>query len=126
MLLLKIVAIAIACAAGLLQIGLEYKWHDKRTKLHRVTRRFLIAVVLVGTIMAIALVILDDRQARTQIANLTHLQLTAEASAADAVGREKQAIQDRASLREEISELADTLEPFLAMATARYPDPPAD
>ena len=122
MLLLKLLAIGIATGAGLLQIGLGYKWRDRRTKANIRIRRGLIGMMILGAIVAGVLVAVDDRQSTTQINRLIELKESAEAAASDAADREEEAKKDRAELKQKIDELQVRIDPFLAIAAARYPD----
>ena len=154
MIFFKIIAILIATGAGLLQIGLEYRWHDKRTNRHKQVRSLLIFLMVVGFLAASILVVWDDRQSEKQIQTLTALKSSAETAAKDFEKRELKAIEDREKIkvdlnalqteynrqvleeriREEaatqqrkqlenqIEGLRDKLEPFVRVATARFPD----
>ena len=65
MLFLTLLALGVAAGAGLLQIGLEYKFHDKRTRRHRQIRALLVSLLVLSAIGGGALLILDDlEQAR--------------------------------------------------------------
>lgn len=88
---LKIVAILITTVVGLIQIALEYKWHDKLTAIHKRIRVVLISLMIVGFSTAAVLIYLGDRDARDRLATLIDLKSSAEKSADDEERREKRA-----------------------------------
>ncbi len=121
MIFIKILAILFASGAGLLQIGLEYRWHDKRTKKHKRVRILLISLMIVGFLTASILVIYDDRKSEKQIQTLNGLKIVAEEAAKDAKKMESKAIEDRERIKEELSELQDQIKPVVKLATEKYP-----
>ena len=94
MILFKIIAIFLTAGAGLLQIGLEYRWHDKRTKKHKRIRSLLIFLMIIGVLTASFLVFYDDQQSEKQIKSLTELKSGFEKEASDAEQRESNAIEE--------------------------------
>jgi len=121
MLLLKLIAIGITAGAGLLQIKLQPLTRGSQNKSHARLRLCLVSLIILGAIVAAALIISDDRQAASQIKALIDLKGTADKEASLAVDREKAAKTDRAELKQEISKLQSRMDPFLSLATARYP-----
>ena len=121
MLLLKLIAIGIATGAGLLQIKLQPQTPSSRNRNRARLQRCLIGLMILGAVVAAALIILDDRQSASQIKALTDLKRTADSEASLAVDREKAAKSDRTELKQEIAKLQSRLDPFLSLATARYP-----
>lgn len=119
---LKIVAILITTVVGLIQIALEYKWHDKRTAIHKKIRVVLISLMIVGFSTAAVLIYLDDRDARDRLATLIDLKSSAEKSADDAERREQKAHQDRLLIQQNLDELKFQMEPFISLAIANYPN----
>lgn len=143
MISIKILAIAITALLGLLQIGLEYKWKDRRTKKHKKIRSLLIALMIIGSLTAVFLVIYDDRESEKQIQSLTFLQISAEKSAKDAKyqisslsnlklsadkaaleaeKREHKAQEDRIRIQSELDKINDQMKPLIDIATANYPN----
>ena len=138
----KIIAIITAAGAGLLQVGLEYIWHDKRTKKHKRIRSFLIFLMVVGSISAAFLVIIDDRQTAEQVRTLTEIKENAEKAtkaaeareqkaveARDLIAqeleglqeREQKAIEAREKIAQELAQLQEQMRPVIELATAKYP-----
>lgn len=109
MIVFKIIAISIATGVALLQIGLDSKWHDRRTKKHKRIRSRLIILMILSALTALFLVIYDDWQSQKQIGTLTDLKKSAEKAATDAENREKNAIKDRERLRNEFIEKTSKL-----------------
>lgn len=105
MISIKIVAILIATGAGLLQIGLEHRWHDKRTKRHKKVRSLLILLMIVGCLTASILVVWDGRQSEKQIQTLTTLKNNAEKATIDSENRELKAIEDREKIKADLKAL---------------------
>lgn len=105
MIFFKIIAILITTGAGLLQIGLEYRWHDKRTNRHKKVRSLLIFLMVVGFLAASILVFWDDRQSEKQIQTLTALKRSAEKAAKDSENRELKAIKDREKIKIDLNAL---------------------
>ncbi len=98
MILVKIIAIVIATAAGLLRFGLEYRWHDKRTNKHKKVKALLILLMVVGLLTASILVVWDGQQSEEQIQS-------AEKAAKDSERRELKAIEDRESIKVDLDAL---------------------
>jgi len=121
MIFVKFIAILLTTAAGLLQISLEHKWHDKRTKQQKKIRSLLIILMIVGFITASSLVIYDDQQTEKQIQGLTELNNSAEKAAKDAERRESKAIEDREQIKKELGELQEKIKPVVELATEKYP-----
>lgn len=109
MIVLKIIAISIATGVALLQLGLDSKWYDRRTKKHKRIRSLLIVLMILSALTALFLVIYDDWQSQKQIQNLIALKKSAVKAAADAENREKNAIKDRERLRNEFIEKTSKL-----------------
>lgn len=108
MITLKIIAIIIATLSSLLQIGLEYKWKDKRKKSHKRIRRLLIALIIFSSFSAISLVIYDGKQAK-------HAMLLADQRARKAQG-------DRERIQDKLDRLNRQIEPLIAIAKVKYPN----
>ncbi|MEW6442576.1 MAG: hypothetical protein AB1640_16685 [bacterium] len=75
MLILKLTAIAFTAAASLLQIGLDYRWRDKRTRAHKRVRWIMIAAIFLSGVVAAGLVVYDDRQMSDQVNILKDLKV---------------------------------------------------
>ncbi len=104
---MKIIAIILASGAALLKDFLEYKWHDKRTKVHKQVRFVLVLLTIVGGVIASALVIYDDGQLKKQIE-------TAEINEGNSEKRESEAIKKLDALQEQIR-------PIASLAAEKYP-----
>lgn len=147
MIIIKIIAIIITTASGLLQIGLEYRWRDKRTKFHKSIRSLLIVLMVIGSITAVTLLIYDDKDSKEQIKSLTFLKNSAEKSAKDAESqinsltilrlnaertaleaekRELKAQEDRSKIQGELDKINEQMKPLLDIAVAKYPNVSAD
>lgn len=50
---------------ALLEIGLESKWRDKRTKIHKIWRKILIGVLICSTIATMIIIDVDHRKAKS-------------------------------------------------------------
>lgn len=105
----------------MVQIGLEYKWHDKRTKTHKKIRSFLILLIILGFLSASVIVIFDDRQSDKQVQALTELKDSAEKATKNSEAREQKAIEDRERIREELEKLQAQIKPVVKLATDKYP-----
>lgn len=132
MIFIKIIAIISTFLAGLIQIALEYRWHDKRTKKHKRVRSLLICFMILGVLVATISVIWDDRQSeereqraiddRVKIkADLNSLQAKYDQQVLEARSFEHAATQQRKQLESQIEGLQDKLEPFVTIATNRFP-----
>lgn len=134
-------------ASGLLQIGLDYRWRDKRTKFHKSIRLLLIVLMVIGSITALALLIYDDKDskeqiksltflkdsaeksakdAESQINSLTNLRLNAEKAALEAERRELIAQEDRRKIQVELDKINEQMKPLFDIAVAKYPNVSAD
>lgn len=129
MIIIKILAIIIYAIIGFLQIGLEYIWKDRRTKAHRKIRLFLILLMTISVVSAVSLVVYDDRNSKNQIETLNSLLKISEKAVEDgkkvaieAENRELKAQNDRKIIQNELDEIKNQIEPFLDLATTKYPD----
>lgn len=122
MILVKIISIFFATSAGLCQICLEYKWHDKRTKKHKAIRSLLIFIMILGFLTASLLTIYDDRQVNNQISKLEELKKSAEDATLDAVKRESKAVEERTKIQNELIQLKDEIKPIVELAMKKYPE----
>ena len=120
--LLQLLAILVVTCIGLIHIGLEYKWHDKRTKRHKQIRFILISLMIISFLAASVLVFLDDRQSKKQIQELSKLNISHEKTAEVAAKRENEAIEDRERIKNELYILQEEIKPVVQLATKKYPD----
>lgn len=135
MIYFKVIAILFTFGAGLLQIGLEYKWHDKRTKEHKRVRYLLVGLMILGWLSASFLVVYDDIQSAKQLKTITdskdaaekakenaeEAKETAEEAARAAEERELKAVEAREQIKKELEALQEQIKPVVALATAKYP-----
>lgn len=119
---LKIIAILITTSVVLFKIALEYKWHDKRTNVHKRIRVVLISFILLGFICSSVLIHLDDLTSQDRLDTLNDLKKSAEKSAKNEEIREQKAQQDRVLIQQNLDELKDQMQPFMLLAIAQYPN----
>ena len=122
MITIKIIAISIATLSGLIQIGLEYYWRDRRTTKHKIIRRLLIVLMVSGFFTAVVLVVYDDKDAQHQINALTDLKLKAEEGALGSAKRERKAQEDRKKIQNKLDKINEQMKPLLDIAAAKYPN----
>lgn len=101
MLFVKILFQAGIGLTGLLALLLDHKWHDKRRKIYKKLRNVLIVSSILLLVMGVALIIVDEKEKNKEVATLTQ-QLTL--------------------IRENGDNLNRQIEPFLKIATDRYPN----
>lgn len=112
--------------AGVLELALQYRWHDRRTRIHKRVRLALVAILLIGGIVSTIAVVQEDRQASQEVERLEELLAAAEKSEAAAEAREKAAVASRSDLETRLGELQAELQPFLELASRRHPEQPQD
>lgn len=122
MIIIKIIAIALATLSGLIQIGLEYYWRDRRTTKHKRIRLQLIFLMIIGFVTAVVLVVNDDKDAQKQINTLTDLKLKAEEGALESSKRECKAQEDRKKIQNKLDKINEQMKPLLDIAVAKYPN----
>jgi hypothetical protein len=111
---LNIVVPILICAIYLLQLFVDYKWHNKRTKKHKIIRRILIAVIIIFGGISIYTSTIQENSSQKLAQNLDDLKKYSEKSISDSDTREKKAQSER----EEIKSL---LKPFIEIAQNKYP-----
>ena len=105
MILLKLIAPILIVLITSLQIALDYKWHDKRTRSHRRVRRALLYVLGVTALVTILIVIGDNRTTSQMQTQLGNLQDTIQLERGEAARRDLEAKNERSKLLERLSEL---------------------
>ncbi len=108
MLVLKIVSQCIVGIASLIAILIDYKWHDKRKKLFKRLRLFLILLAILGLGFSVTLTVIDDRDKSTEISNLNS-QLAMATDKLDTIQESSKRVENK-------------LQPFLDLAAYRFPD----
>ena len=105
MVIFKLLAPILLLLITALQIVLDYIWHDKRTRLHRRTRRGLL-FILVATGIVTLMIVVDDTISAYRLQNqLTGLQDTLDSERLEASQREEAARRERATLLSRLNEL---------------------
>ena len=61
-------------AVALIEISLEYKWRDKRTKTNKIWRTILIALLIISTVITIIIVYFDHKTSATYEVQIKNLQ----------------------------------------------------
>lgn len=100
MVFFKLFVILLPAIVALLQIGLEYKWNDKRTNTHKKVRFILISVIVVGCLASVILVVYDDKKSAE---------------------RESEAIESRKRIKIELENLQHQIKPVLKLVSEKYP-----
>ena len=108
MIYLKIIALIISIGAGLIRVGLDYKWHDKRTNKHKLIKNILVVLMILGLLFMPFVVWYDQQQAEKVIK--------------DAINREKQAISERKQITDELNRLQKQIQPIIEIAIEKYPN----
>lgn len=121
MLLLKIIAPIFALFIVVIQFQISEKWHDKRTRKYKVTTKILFIVLLISTLATIFIVWIDDKKSSKLDDNLMTLQSKLTNDSVIQKKRDDSAIIDRKNLLKKISELQNQLEPFINIATFKFP-----
>ena len=105
---LKLVTQLVTGIGGLLTILLDYKWHDKRTKLFKRLRGSLIAITIFSLAIGIYITIQDDKDKNDEIKSLTN-----KLDSANNTLRYIKASGDT---------LKNQMNPFLELAKSKYPN----
>jgi predicted PurR-regulated permease PerM len=69
MIVIKVLAPIATFIIGILQVLLERKWHDKRTRKHRVVVTVLYGAMIVAAVFAVLAIIDDERQMQELLEN---------------------------------------------------------
>lgn len=101
----KILISVLSSFIALLGIGLEYKWHDKKTKWHKRIRNILITLIILSAAGAIYVIYKDELRVQKDI---------------------QQAQEDRSALQKQLVDLNSKLDPFIELARSRYPKETTD
>ena len=122
MLLLKLLAPLLVLITTLLRIGLDYKWRDRRTKRHHSRLTVVLVSVMVLAAVTTLFVIYHDHQSfADQEIKLSEIHVQAQKAVESAEARERSAHEERNVLQRHIVALSERLDPFVELATARYP-----
>jgi len=105
MIIVKLLAPVLVLLITALQLALDYKWHDKRTKLHRRTRKALLYILVITAVVTLIIVVDDTISANQQQGQLTALQDTLNKERLEAAQREEDAKKDRATLLSRLNEI---------------------
>lgn len=108
MLIIKIIGPSLVLLVTLLQIFIDYKWYDRRTKEHKQARRILPTIIIAAIIFSVITVIIDDYNSSTINKQLI------------------EAKKERATLQGKVIELESKLDPFIEIARRKYPNQLAD
>lgn len=121
MLWLKVLAPIITLAAALLKISLQYKWSDKGSKQHYWISRFLIFLIILGTIATVFIVYQDDKSTYSLQNTVDDIKEQHANEIKAATEREKNAIKERAALQNQLVDMNLKIDPFIELAKTRYP-----
>ena len=121
MIILKLLAPILVLLITALQIVLEYIWHDKRTKLHRRTRKTLLYILVITAIVTLIIVFGDTISANRLQSQFTSVQDTLNKERFEAAKREDDAKKERATLLSSNQELKDMFDSLLVLAKAMNP-----
>ena len=124
MLVIKIISPILLLVISLLQIALEYKkyWRDKRTKKHKIARILLITLLFVCATFTVATVIIDHKASNDLNLQLSDLGEKSKQQILEARNHENIAIEQRKLLEDKIVALNERLDPFVKIASSRFPD----
>jgi len=111
---LNILTPILICLIYLLQQFIEYKWHDKRTKKHKIIRRSLIFLIITLGGISIYNTIHQEITSKNLTKDLDEIKQTSKESILVSEDREKKAQQDR-------DEIKSLLTPFIEIAQSKYP-----
>lgn len=121
MIFLKIVAIVFGAVASFVQINLEHRWHDQRTKKHRIYKGILYVLMVLGFLSASILIYYDDRQVQEQLQTLKELKSNAQESQKNAEKREAVANRNQEQIEKQLDSLENQMKPILNLAARKYP-----
>ena len=96
---------------GLLELGLEYKWRDRRTRANRRVRYGMVVSMVLVAAMSVYVANTNQRELQTAEEQREQLQSSLD-----------KARTQRDALQASVSEVSDRLEPFLALAREIRPD----
>jgi hypothetical protein len=114
----KIAAIVLCGVASEVITLLDYKWHDKRTRLFKRLRVALLVAIPLSVAATVAVAMLDEKETREMQADL-HSKL--DALRQQASSESAQADQRATGLTSQVAELKTMLSPFVELAEARHP-----
>lgn len=98
--------------SALLAIYLDYKWYDKRTKLFKRARNFLITTTIVSLLGSLAITTIEEKKQTIEKKQLTD---------------NLSALRDSLATIKEIGlKLNNQIEPFLELAREKYPNLPIE
>lgn len=97
-----------------MQLFIEYKWHDKRTKKHKIIRSILVSVIIIFGGISIYTAVNQENSSTKLAQDLSDLKKYSEKSILDSDKREKNAQIDR-------DEIKSLLIPFIEVAQKKYP-----
>jgi len=122
MLWLKLLLPILTLSVALVQIELEYRWHDRRTKRHRWVRRILILFIIVASFITLNVVYQNHQDSLIRDQTLKEIKNQGEESLRAAEERERKAQNERNFLEKQIVALNGKLDPFVEIAKVRYPN----
>lgn len=105
MVIFKFIAPILILLITALQVILDYKWHDKRTKLHRRTRKALLYILVITAVVTLVIVVGDTIIANNMQNQLIGLQDTLNKEHLEATKHEDEAKKERATLLNRLNEL---------------------
>ena len=108
MIYLKIIAQLLTGISGLVALLLDYKWHDKRKKIFKTLRNFLIFLTIVSLIAGVIITINDEKDKTDEITNLTNKLDTTQ--------------NTLTYIKSNGDTLKSQIKPFLDLATQQYPN----
>lgn len=111
---LNIVAPILICLIYLLQQFVEYKWHDKRTRKHKIIRQFLIFLIVILGGISIYTAIDQENNSKNLTNDIDEIKRNSEKTILVSEEREKKAQQDR-------DDIKSLLKPFIEISQTKYP-----
>ncbi len=112
--ILKISFPIITLIIALINLGLQHRWKDKRTKKHKIIKRFLIFSMVLTALLSIVFIKISENEFKQILNNQINLRIEAEA-------RDSLARKQRDRLENRLTNIEKKFEPFVMMGKRIYP-----
>ncbi|MCK4654465.1 MAG: hypothetical protein KAU01_08465 [Candidatus Cloacimonetes bacterium] len=126
LLILKIVFPILTLAIAFINLELQNKWKDSRTKKHKLFTKGLIYLMVFTAILSIVFVLISESEFNQLLENQSNLITQTENSIIAADERESLAINQREKLEIHLLKLEKQIVPFVEWGTLYYPNESAE
>jgi len=126
LLILKTVFPVLTLAIAFINLELQNKWKNSRTKKHKLIKRSLIYLMVFTALLSIVFVLISESEFNQLLENQSNLITQTENSKIAAEEREALAINQRERLEIQFSKLEKQIVPFVEWGTRFYPNESVD